>query len=101
MKAHAGTRSHTLCGTTMERDGERRRSGLAMTNTEKLLTVQELARRLDVGRQKVRELARSGSIPFLCVGGAMRFQWGAVVQALANPNHGSHLQANERQAVRP
>ena len=50
---------------------------------EKLLTVQELARRLDVGQDKVRDLARSGRIPFVQVSrNGLRFVWDDVLQAL-------------------
>jgi excisionase family DNA binding protein len=49
---------------------------------EKLLTVDELARRLDIGHEKVRELAREGRIPCLHVGKTMRFVWAEVCDAL-------------------
>ena len=50
---------------------------------EKLLTVQELARRLDVGQCKVRNLAHEGRIPSVQVGpNGMRFDWQEVLAAL-------------------
>jgi excisionase family DNA binding protein len=55
-----------------------------MRELDKMLTVAELARRLDVGQEKVRELARDGRIPFLRVGKTMRFEWAAVRAALGD-----------------
>jgi excisionase family DNA binding protein len=49
----------------------------------KLLTAAELARRLDVGQDKVRVLAREGRIPSLTVGtNGLRFDWHEVLRAL-------------------
>lgn len=56
------------------------------TTPEKLLTVQELARRLDVGQDKVRDLARCGRIPSVQVGAnGLRFDWREVIEALRAP----------------
>lgn len=50
---------------------------------EKLLTTAELARRLDVSRGKVSDLARSGAIPSVDVGpNVRRFVWNEVLDAL-------------------
>ena len=49
---------------------------------EKLLTVEELARRLDVGQNKIRDLAREGRIPSVQVGRNRRFDWLEVLAAL-------------------
>ncbi|MEO6594755.1 MAG: hypothetical protein ABIP94_08385 [Planctomycetota bacterium] len=49
----------------------------------KLLTAAELARRLHVGQDKVRTLAREGHIPSLTVGAnGLRFDWHEVLLAL-------------------
>jgi excisionase family DNA binding protein len=49
---------------------------------DRLMTAQDLARRLGVGQEKVRELAREGRIPVLYVGATMRFELEAVLAAL-------------------
>ena len=51
-------------------------------NTERMLTVDELARRLAVGAERVRELARTGAIPSMRVGKTLRFDWAEVRDAL-------------------
>jgi len=57
---------------------------------EKLLTVEELARRLDVGQDKVRAMAKAGRIPCVEVGAnTRRFDWQEVLAALrAAPANG-------------
>lgn len=53
------------------------------TTHQKLLTVDELARRLDIGAPKVRQLARAARIPFLSIGrNSLRFEFDKVVEAL-------------------
>tara|TARA_R110002072_G_scaffold264409_1_gene423102 strand:- start:7209 stop:7409 length:201 start_codon:yes stop_codon:yes gene_type:complete len=49
---------------------------------EKLLTVAELAKRLDVGQAKARAMVLSGDLPCLRVGNSVRFEWDEVVIAL-------------------
>ena len=53
-----------------------------MNSNEKLLTVAELARRLDVGEDKVRAMAKRGEIPSVKVGNGRRFVWADVLAAL-------------------
>ena len=60
----------------------------------RLLTVADLAQRLSVGHQKVRELARSGAIPSLPIGNSLRFDWSEVVTAL-RPESSSGAQPRE------
>jgi excisionase family DNA binding protein len=49
----------------------------------KLLTTAELARRLDVGQDKIRALAKAGRIPSVQVGAnGRRFDWAEVMAAL-------------------
>jgi excisionase family DNA binding protein len=49
----------------------------------KLLTTAELARRLDVGQDKIRALAKAGRIPSVQVGAnGRRFVWAEVMTAL-------------------
>jgi excisionase family DNA binding protein len=53
------------------------------TNNEKLLTTAELARRLGVGRRKVRQMVKAGQIPSIQLGGSgLRFDWYQVLTAL-------------------
>jgi excisionase family DNA binding protein len=52
-------------------------------NDEKLLRTRELARRLAVGQDKVRDMAREGLIPSVRVGAnGLRFDWDEVIAAL-------------------
>ncbi|MCA8976778.1 MAG: helix-turn-helix domain-containing protein [Planctomycetes bacterium] len=50
--------------------------------TERLLTADELARRLQCGTPKVRQLERAGAIPSVRIGASIRFEWGAVLRSL-------------------
>jgi excisionase family DNA binding protein len=53
------------------------------TIPDKLLTAEELARRLNVGQDKVRGLARTGHIPSVQVGKhGLRFDWHDVLETL-------------------
>jgi len=52
-------------------------------NDEQLLTTADLARRLSIGQDKVRALARDGRIPCIEVDGCgLRFHWHEVESAL-------------------
>lgn len=50
--------------------------------TGTLLTVKELARRLATHENQLYKLVRSGKIPALKMGRALRFQWDEVINAL-------------------
>lgn len=56
-----------------------------MDKDQKLMTVAELAQRLDIGQAKIRSMVRNGELPHLRVGNQPRFNWDEVVTALRNP----------------
>ncbi len=65
-----------------------------MNATEsRLLTTDELARRLHVGSAKIRDLARAGRIPSIRVGKALRFDWREVVTALRTKGNAEREEA--------
>ena len=54
--------------------------------TRELLTTDELAERLKVSRRTVQRRMAAGEIPHLQFGGAVRFDWEAVLRTLRQAN---------------
>jgi len=63
--------------------------------THEFLSLDELATRLRLPRSYIREQAKRGGIPHLCVGGRLRFEEAAVRDALRQQAARSQREAAE------